>query len=136
MFRGGPGPWEDDPTPNGWWGDEPPFRHPVFVLTSHPREPLPMKGGTTYNFITDGPEAALEAARAAAGEKDVGLGGGANVAQQYLAAGLLDEVQIHLVPIFLGDGVRLFDNLDERVKLEPTRVIESPAVTHLRYRVS
>jgi dihydrofolate reductase len=136
MFSGGQGPWEDDPKANGWWGDEPPFRHPVFVLTSHPREPLPMKGGTTYNFITDGPEAALEAARAAAGEKDVGLGGGANVAQQYLAAGLLDEVQIHLVPIFLGDGVRLFDNLDERVKLEPTRVIESPAVTHLRYRVS
>ena len=95
-----------------------------------------MQGGTTFNFVTDGPEAALEQAHAAAGEKDVGLAGGADAAQQYLAAGLLDEVQIHLVPIFLGDGVRLFDNLDERVKLEPTRVIESPAVTHLRYRVS
>jgi dihydrofolate reductase len=136
MFSGGQGPWEDDPRANGWWGDEPPFHHPVFVLTHHPREPLPMQGGTTFNFVTDGPEAALEQAHAAAGEKDVGLAGGADAAQQYLAAGLLDEVQIHLVPIFLGDGVRLFDNLDERVKLEPTRVIESPAVTHLRYRVS
>jgi dihydrofolate reductase len=136
MFSGGQGPWEDDPRANGWWGDEPPFHHPVFVLTHHPREPLPMQGGTTFNFVTDGPEAALEQALAAAGEKDVGLAGGADVAQQYLAAGLLDEVQIHLVPVFLGDGVRLFDNLDERVKLEPTRVIESPAVTHLRYRVS
>jgi dihydrofolate reductase len=137
MFSGGQGPWDDDPKANGWWGDEPPFHHPVFVLTHHPREPLPMKGGTTYTFVSEGIEAALEQARTAAGEKDVGLAGGADVAQQYLAAGLLDEAQIHLVPVLLGGGVRLLDHLDPaRVKLEPTRVLESAAVTHLRYRVS
>jgi dihydrofolate reductase len=137
MFSGGQGPWDDDPKASGWWGEEPPFHHPVFVLTHHPREPLPMRGGTTYTFVSEGIEAALEQARTAAGEKDVGLAGGADVAQQYLAAGLLDEVQIHLVPVLLGGGVRLLDHLDPgRVKLEPTRVLESPAVTHLRYRVS
>lgn len=137
MFSGGHGPWEKDPKADGWWGDEPPFGHPVFVLTHHPREPLPLQGGTTFNFVTDGPEAALELAQAAAGEKDVALGGGANVTQQYLAAGLLDEVQIHLVPMLLGGGVRLLERISpDRVKLEPTRVIHSPAVAHLRYRVS
>jgi dihydrofolate reductase len=137
MFSGGAGPWEDDPNADGWWGDNPPFGHPVFVLTHHPREPVSKQGGTTYTFVTDGIEAALEQARAAAGDKDIKLAGGADVAQEYLNAGLLDEVQIHLVPVLLGGGVRLFDNLDtSRVKLETTRVIESPAgVAHVFYRV-
>jgi dihydrofolate reductase len=137
MFSGGAGPWEDDPNADAWWGDDPPFGHPVFVLTHHPREPERKQGGTTFTFVTEGIEAALEQARAAAGDKDVKIAGGADVAQQYLNAGLLDEVQIHLVPELLGGGVRLFDNLDaSRVKLETARVIESPAgVTHLLYRV-
>jgi dihydrofolate reductase len=136
MYSGGAGPWEDDPNADGWWGDDPPFGHPVFVLTHHAREPLEKQGGTTYTFVTDGIEAALEQARAAAGDKDVKVAGGAEVAQQYLNAGLLHEVQLHLVPVLLGGGVRLFDDLDaSRVKLETTRVIESPAgVTHLLYR--
>jgi dihydrofolate reductase len=135
MFGGGEGPWGDDPW-EGWWGDDPPFHVPVFVLTHHAREPLPKQGGTTFTFVTDGIESALEQARAAAGDRDVLVAGGADVAQQYLAAGLLDELQIHLVPLLLGGGVRLFDNLgDDRPELECTRVIESPAVTHLRYRV-
>jgi dihydrofolate reductase len=137
MFSGGEGPWEDDPNADAWWGDEPPFHHPVFVLTHHAREPVTKQGGTTFTFVTDGIESALEQARAAAGDKNVAVGGGANVAQQYLRAGLLDEVQIHLAPVLLGDGVRLFeDHLGpERCEIECTRVIESPAVTHLRYRV-
>ena len=135
MFGGGEGPWGDEPW-EGWWGDDPPFHVPVFVLTHHAREPLTKQGGTTFTFVTDGVEAAAEQARAAAGDKDVAVAGGANVAQQYLATGLLDELQIHLVPLLLGGGVRLFDNLGtDRPGLECTRVIESPAVTHLRYRV-
>jgi len=137
MFSGGEGPWEDDPNADGWWGDDPPFHHPVFILTRHARKPVTKEGGTTFTFVTDGIEAALEQARAAAGEKDVLVGGGANVAQQYLRAGLLDELQIHVVPVLLGDGVRLFENHlgSQQGELECTRVIESPAVTHLRYRV-
>lgn len=139
MFGGGEGAWDDkawgDEPWEGWWGDEPPFHMPVFVLTHHARETL-VKGETTFTFVTDGIESALEQARAAAGDKDVAVGGGASVAQQYLAAGLLDELQIHLVPLLLGDGVRLFEHSDsEQVELECTRVIQSPAVTHLRYRV-
>jgi len=139
MFGGGEGPWGDkawgDEPWEGWWGDEPPFHMPVFVLTHHARETL-TKGETTFTFVTDGIEAALEQARAAAGDKDVAVGGGANVAQQYLEAGLLDEFQIHVAPVLLGRGVRLFDNLEPgQVELECTRVIESPAVTHLKYRV-
>src|SRR3954468_5412821 len=107
-FSGGDGPWEDDPNADGWWGDDPPFRVPVFVLTHHAREPVPKEGGTTFTFVTDGIEAALEQARAAAGDGDVAVGGGARVVQQYLRAGLLDELHIHLVPVLLGDGVRLF----------------------------
>ena len=108
MFSGGAGPWEDDPNADGWWGDEPPFGHPVFVLTHHAREPLEKAGGTTFTFVTEGAEAALAAAREAAGGKDVLVAGGADVAQQYLAAGLLDELQLHVAPLLLGDGVRLF----------------------------
>jgi dihydrofolate reductase len=137
MFSGGEGPWEDDPNADAWWGDDPPFHHPVFILTHHRREPVTKQGGTTFTFVADGIESALEQARAAAGDKDVAVGGGANVAQQYLKAGLLDELQIHLVPVLLGDGVRLFENHlgPERRELDCTGVIESPAVTHLRYRV-
>jgi dihydrofolate reductase len=136
MFSNGAGPWENDPKADGWWGDDPPFRVPVFVVTHHPREPVEMQNGTTYNFVTDGIESALEQARSAAGDKDVQVAGGANVVQQYLNAGQLDEFQVHVVPIFLGSGVRLFDDLAERPDLELTRVVDSPEVTHLSYRVN
>jgi dihydrofolate reductase len=138
MYSGGQGPWEDDPRANGWWGDEPPFRHPVFVLTHHEREPLPMQGGTTFTFVTDGIESALEQARAAAGDRDVHIAGGGAAAAQYLRAGLLDEVELHVAPMLLGDGVRLFsDHLDGGpAGLECTRMLQSPTgVAHLRYRV-
>jgi dihydrofolate reductase len=134
MFSGGEGPWEDDPNRDAWWGDDPPFHHPVFVLTQHPRETVVKEGGTTYTFVTDGIESALEQARAAAGEKDVAVAGGARVAQQYLDAGFLDEIQIHVAPVLLGGGVRLFEN--EHAEIELVRVVESPVVTHLRYRVA
>ena len=136
MFSGGEGPWEDDPKADGWWGDDPPFHMPVFVLTHHAREPVQKQGGTTYTFVTDGIEAALEQAQAAAGGKDVAVAGGASIAQQLLRAGLLDELQIHVAPLLLGGGVRLFDNAGgDPLALKVTRVVESPAVTHLRYEV-
>jgi dihydrofolate reductase len=136
MFSGGEGPWEADPKADGWWGEEPPFHHPVFVLTHHAREPLPKQGGTTFTFVTEGIESALDQAREAAGDKDVSIGGGAEAIQQSLKASLVDELQIHLVPVLLGGGVRLFDGLGPgNVELETTRVMESPAVTHLRFRV-
>jgi dihydrofolate reductase len=135
MFGGGPGPWGEDPW-GGWWGDEPPFHSPVFVLTHHEREPLE-KVGTTFTFVTDGIESALEQAKQAAGGKDVSLGGGADVAQQYLVAGLIDELDLNLVPVLLGGGTRLFDNLaGADVTLEQVRAIEAPGVTHIKYRVS
>jgi dihydrofolate reductase len=130
MFGGGPGPWDE--SWRGWWGESPPYHHPVFVLTHHAREPLSMEGGTTFHFVTDGIESALEQARAAAGERNVSLGGGASVAQQYLAAGLLDEVVVSIVPIVLGGGARLFDNLGD-VKLEQVESVAAPGVTHIRY---
>ena len=136
MFSGGEGPWEDDPNALGWWGDEPPFHVPVFVLTSHAREAVAMEGGTTFTFVTDGIEAALEEARAAAEDKDVFVGGGASVVQQYLQAGLLDELQINIAPVLLGAGTRLFEGPSAaQAVLEIIRVVESPAVTHLKYRV-
>jgi dihydrofolate reductase len=137
MFSGGAGPWEDDPNSMGWWGDTPPFGVPVFVLTHHAREPVEMLGGTTFTFVTDGVEAAAERARAAAGDRDVLVAGGADVVQQCLRAELVDEVQINLAPLLLGDGgVRLFDGLgSDRPALRITRVVESPLVTHIRYRV-
>ena len=135
MFGGGPGPWGADPW-DGWWGEDPPFHTPVFVLTHHAREPLVKQGGTTFHFVTDGIESALAQAREAAGGKDVSLGGGADVAQQYLAAGLIDELGLHVAPVMLYDGTRLFDNLaGADVKLEPVRVVEAPGVVHLKYRV-
>lgn len=135
MFGGGPGPWGEDPW-NGWWGDNPPFHTPVFVLTHHPREPLVMQGGTTFRFVTDGIESALRQAKEAAGAKDVSLGGGANAAQQFLAAGLIAEMEIHIVPLLLGAGERLFDNLGgSNIRLEPVRTIEAAGVTHVKYRV-
>jgi len=137
MFSGGQGSWESDPVAGGWWGEEPPFGVPVFVLTHHSRPPLELQGETAFTFVTEGVEAALEQARAAAGERNVAVAGGANVVQQFLAAGLLDEIQIHLVPVLLGDGVRLFGGAgDQAPGLELTRVIDSPTVTHLRYRVA
>ncbi len=135
MFGPVRGPWGRDPW-KGWWGDDPPFGHPVFVLTHHPREPLQMQGGTTFFFVTDGIESALEQARKAADGKDMVIGGGASVIQQYLNAGLIDQLEIHVVPLFLGAGARLFDNLDgHKVKLEPIRTIAGPGVAHLKYRV-
>ena len=134
MFSGGHGPWADDPNADAWWGDDPPFHVPVFVLTHHPRDTIVKQGGTTFTFVTEGIEAAFAQARTAARGKDVQLGGGADVVQQYLNAGLLDELNIHLVPLLLGNGgVRLLDGV-EPSRLELTRVIESDAVTHLRYR--
>jgi dihydrofolate reductase len=136
MFSGGEGAWEDDPVADGWWGDDPPFGVPVFILTHHAREPVTKQGGTTYTFVTEGLDAAVTQARAAAGDRNVSVAGGATVVQQCLRAGLLDEMQIHIAPLLLGDGVRLFENLGaDPPALEVTRVIESPAVTHVKYRV-
>jgi dihydrofolate reductase len=136
MFGGGPGPWGEDPW-NGWWGEDPPFHTPVFVLTHHEREPLEMEGGTTFTFVTDGIESALAQAKEAAGDGDVGLGGGADVAQQYLSAGLIDELQLNVVPVLLGRGTRLFDDgAGAGIALEQVGVVEAPGVTHLRYRAA
>ncbi|HET8874213.1 MAG TPA: dihydrofolate reductase family protein [Gaiellaceae bacterium] len=133
MFGGGPGPWRDDAW-KGYWGHDPPYHHPVFVLTRHAREPLEMEGGTTFHFVTGGIDSAFEQARAAAGDKDVSIGGGANVVQQYLAAGMVDQIVVSLVPIFLGGGARLFDNLGEpEPRLRQVQAVEAPGVTHIRY---
>jgi dihydrofolate reductase len=126
------GPWRDDPWP-GWWGEDPPFHMPVFVLTHHEREPLTLSD-TTFTFVTDGIEAALERARDAAGDKDVTIGGGADVINQYLAAGLVDELELHVTPILLGGGERLLENVGD-LKLEQLRAVEAPGVAHLKYRV-
>jgi dihydrofolate reductase len=135
MFSGGEGPWEDDANANGWWGDEPPFHKPVFVLTHHAREPLVLKG-TTFTFVTDGLDSAIDDARAAAAEQDVLVAGGADTIDQAISAGLVDELQLHLAPVLLGAGARLFDGVAPALpRFEITRVIESPLVTHLRYRV-
>jgi dihydrofolate reductase len=133
MFGGHPGPWKADEPWTGWWGVDPPFHHPVFILTHHAREPLKMKGGTTFTFVTDGIQSALEQARNAAGGKDVALSGGAKAAQQYLAAGLVDEMEIHLVPILLGGGERLFDTVGDLKGLESVRTVVAPGVVHLKF---
>jgi dihydrofolate reductase len=116
------------------WGDPPPFGMPVFVVTHEEREPLPMQGGTTYTFVTDGIETALELARVAAGDKDVGIWGGANIISEYLRAGLLDEIDIHLAPVLFGDGTRLFEDLGpRRIELRKTSSIQTPGATHVRF---
>lgn len=135
MFGPVRGAWDGDQW-RGWWGDNPPYHYSVFVLTHYRRDPLKMEGGTTFHFVTHGIESALEQARKVAGSKDVILWGGANVINQYLAAGLLDELELHVVPVLLGTGARLFDNVGHAdVKLEQIRVVEAPGVTHLKYRV-
>jgi dihydrofolate reductase len=132
-FGGGPGPWGDDAWP-GWWGDDPPFHMPVFVVTHHEREPLTLSD-TTFTFVTDGIESALDQARSAAGGKDVFIGGGADIINQYLAAGLVDDLELHIVPLILGGGARLMDGLSADLELELARVVEAPGVTHVKYRM-
>lgn len=129
----GGGAWQE-PLWNGWWGEEPPFRKPVFVLTHHPREPLVLSG-TTFTFVTGGVEEALALAREAAADLDVFVGGGADVIDQFLAAGLLDELDLHVAPVLLGGGSRLFAGAGTDVRLEQVRAVGAPGVAHLRYRV-
>lgn len=135
MFGGGPGPWGEEAW-TGWWGDEPPFHHPVFVLTNHPREPLVMGGGTTFHFVTDGVESALEKAKAAAGERDVSVGGGALTLQQFISGGLIDEIWITTAPVLLGAGERLLDGVAESgAVFEQIDSIAGPDAIHAKYRV-
>ena len=124
MFGGGPGPWDEAEPWGGWWGEDPPFHTPVFVLTHHPRESLEKQGGTTFHFVTDGIESALAQAREAAGGEDVKIAGGASVGQQYLAAGLVDELQLSVAPLLLGGGERLFENVGRDLKLEQIRAVD------------
>jgi dihydrofolate reductase len=133
MFGGGPGPWDPAHPWNGWWGTNPPFHHPVCVLTHHPRPPLALEGGTTFTFVTDGIDSALEQARRAARGQDVALAGGASIAREYLKAGLVDEMDIQLVPILLGAGERLFEGVGPLPKLELARTVAAPGVIHLKF---
>jgi dihydrofolate reductase len=127
------GPWPDEPW-NGWWGEDPPFHMPVFVVTHYEREPLTLMD-TTFTFVTDGIEAALAQAKEAADGKDVYIGGGADIINQYLAAGLVDELEVHVSELVLGGGERLFDGVGPDLKLEQLRAVEAPGVAHLKYRV-
>jgi dihydrofolate reductase len=134
MFGGHPGPWNPAKPWNGWWGENPPFHHPVFVLTHHAREPLQLEGGNTFTFVPQGIEAALEQARRAAGGKDISLAGGASAARQYLAAGLVDGMELSLVPTLLGSGERLFDSVgDDLHGLDLVQTVAAPDVTHLKF---
>ena len=134
MFGGHPGPWNAENPWNGWWGDDPPFHHPVFVLTHHPRETLQLQGGNSFTFVTDGIESALAQARESAAGQDVSLAGGAQAARQYLAAGLVDEMEINLAPVILGSGERLFEGLgDDLHGLELVRTVAAPKVVHLKF---
>jgi len=134
MFGGHPGPWSADKPWNGWWGENPPFHHPVFVLTTLARPPLVLQGGTTFTFVTDGIQSALAQAGAGARGKDVALAGGASVARQYLAAGLVEQMDLHLVPTLLGSGARLFEGVtDEMHGLTLARTVAAADVTHLRF---
>ncbi|GAB3751410.1 dihydrofolate reductase family protein [Microlunatus parietis] len=130
----GGGAWND--TWTGWWGDNPPYHHDVYVVTHHPRKPVEMAGGTTYHFVTEGIEAALGQAKRSAGGKDVKLWGGGQIIGEYLAAGLLDELELHVVPRLLGGGSRIFDANVQGIELEQVRAVEAPGVTHLKYRVT
>jgi dihydrofolate reductase len=127
------GPWGENPWP-GWWGEDPPFHMPVFVLTHHKREPLTLSD-TTFTFVTDGIESALEQASEAAAGKDVFIGGGAEIINEYLAAGVVAELELHVAPILLGSGSRLFEGVGPDLKLEQLRAVEAPGVAHLKYRV-
>ena len=132
MFGGHPGPWRTDRPWNGWWGDDPPFHHPVFVLTHHPRPPLELDGGTTFHFVTDGIQSALEQAKRAARGRDIALSGGAKTASEYLAAGVVDEMLISLVPALLGSGERLFAGVGNDLHgLQLSETVAAPDVTHL-----
>lgn len=134
MFGGHPGPWDESSPWMGWWGSNPPFHRPVFVLTHYAREPLVMEGGTTFYYVTEGPEAALEQARRAAGDQDVMIAGGANAAQQYLRAGVVDEMDLSISPVLLGGGERLFENGGTDMHgLRLVRTIGAPGVVHLKF---
>ena len=134
MFGGHPGAWNAKEPWDGWWGKNPPFHHPVFVLTQHAREPLVLEGGNSFTFVTNGIEAALQAAKQAADGRDVSLAGGASAGRQYLAAGLVDEMELHLVPTLLGQGERLFDGAADYLKgLSLVRTVAAPNVTHLKF---
>lgn len=133
MFGGHPGPWRAEAAWNGWWGENPPFHHPVFVLTQHPRETLVLQGDNTFTFVTEGIEAALAQARVAAQGKDISLAGGANTARQYLRAGLVDEMWLHVAPLVLGRGERLFDGVDDLHGLTHVETVVAPGVTHWHY---
>jgi dihydrofolate reductase len=136
MFGGGTGPWGDEPW-KGWWGDDPPYHHPVFVVTHYAREPLMCLGGTSFTFVTNGIESALEQAKAAAGGQDVLVAGGADIARQYLRANLVDEMEINLVPIFLGAGERPFDGLGEgNPRLVHVRTVAAPGIVHMKFERS
>src|SRR5215218_9742930 len=130
MFSGGEGPWEEDPNASGWSGDEPPFGFPVFVCTHHPRETMQFENGTSFTFVTDGVESAVEQARSAAAGKNVRIGGGASVATQSLRAGLLDRLEIHIAPVLLGSGTRLFEGV-ELTRFDLVETQGSPNVTHV-----
>jgi dihydrofolate reductase len=135
MFGPIRGDWPDESW-RGWWGEDPPYHHPVFVLTHHLREPLEMQGGTTFHLITDGIESALAQAKDAARGQDVSLAGGASVVNQYLAAGLVDEIDLSIAPVILGAGERLFQGLATgSVKLTQSRAVDAPGVTHIKYQV-
>jgi dihydrofolate reductase len=134
MFGGGEGAWGENPW-RGWWGENPPYHMPVFVLTHQARRPLDMQGGTTFHFVTEGIHVALDQARSAARDKDILIAGGADTAQHYLKAGLIDEMELHVVHVLLGSGARLFDNTDARqTAYECVRVVSSPSASHYKYR--
>jgi dihydrofolate reductase len=136
MFGPVRGPWPDESW-RGWWGENPPYHHPVFVLTHHPRKPLEMEGGTTFYFVSEGIESALAQAKDAAGEQDVWLAGGASVVNQYLAARLVDEMDISIAPVMMGTGERLFDGVGHGVvELKQIRAVDAPGVTHIKYELS
>jgi dihydrofolate reductase len=136
MFGPVRGPWPDESW-RGWWGEDPPYHHPVFVLTHHAREALKMEGGTTFHFVSDGIESALTQAKEAARGRDVWLAGGASVVNQYLAARLVDEIDVSIAPLILGAGARLFEGLDRgTLELKQIRAVDAPGVTHIKYEVS
>jgi dihydrofolate reductase len=135
MFGPVRGEWGDSDW-RGWWGDEPPYHCPVYVLTHHAHDPIEMAGGTTFHFVTDGVESAYAQAKAVAGDRPISIAGGASCARQAIKAGLVDEIDLQVSPVILGSGERLLDGLDAgKPALELVRVLEAPGVAHLRYRV-